>query len=307
MLRKIFNIYEDNEFKVITIFGININIKKHPGEIEKLINFIPIKRIKKLILYFDKKLDNVNKNIIDFQKYMEALELARKIHKDTFLKYKDIYTNKDIVLIGNGPTAKNYIRINNAIHIGVNRAFYLENINLDYLFIQDAEIYSLLDESLKKKFNNVIKFYGQIDRRFYDRQITVPEKYYNNNNVYKYILNCQFFQYDHLVYDISSFPLGDFSSVIFPAIQFAFWTNPRRIFLVGCDMTYDGHFYDNKKNALNFNKMMLGWNNVKELNYNYYPDTKIISINPIGLKGMFKDIYTNNDEYIYKNGNIFKI
>ena len=27
MLRKIFNIYEDNEFKIITIFGININIK----------------------------------------------------------------------------------------------------------------------------------------------------------------------------------------------------------------------------------------------------------------------------------------
>ena len=53
--------------------------------------------------------------------------------------------------------------------------------------------------------------------------------------------------------------------------------------------------------------MMLGWNNFKQLNHTYYPDTEIIYINPIGLKGMFKDIYTNGNEYTYENGEIFKI
>ena len=27
---------------------------------------------------------------------------------------------------------------------------------------------------------------------------------------------------------------------------------------------------------------------------NHYPDIEIISINPVGLKGMFKDVYTEN-------------
>ena len=305
MLRKIFNIYEDNEFKVITIFGININIKKHPKEIENLISFIPIKRIRKLILYFDKKLDNVNKNIIDFQKYMEALELARKIHKDTFLKYKDIYANKDIVLIGNGPTAKNYIRINNAIHIGVNRAFYLENINLDYLFLHDGQDIELLNEADKYNPNTCTKFFGYIDRRFHDyKPVSIPNKYYKNKKMY--IVNSEHFIYDNFVYDITSFPLGEYGSVIFSALQFIFWTNPKRIFLVGCDTVNNGHFYNNESDLL-IDFIFKGWNRVKEFRNVFYPDTEIISINPIGLKGMFKDIYTNDSEYTYENGEIFKI
>ena len=37
-----------------------------------------------------------------------------------------------------------------------------------------------------------------------------------------------------------------------------------------------------------------GIKNWKKLNFfanRYYPDTEIISINPVGLKGIFKDIY----------------
>ena len=33
------------------------------------------------------------------------------------------------------------------------------------------------------------------------------------------------------------------------------------------------------------------WLKLKKFAKTYYPDTEIISVNPVGLKGIFKDVY----------------
>ena len=43
--------------------------------------------------------------------------------------------------------------------------------------------------------------------------------------------------------------------------------------------------------------MRVSYARLKTFADQYYPDTEIISINPVGLKGLFKDIYTEE----YKN------
>jgi hypothetical protein len=49
---------------------------------------------------------------------------------------------------------------------------------------------------------------------------------------------------------------------------------------------------------------MRGWNEFKKFASIYYPKTEIISINPIGLKGLFKDIYTDKSgSYVDSKGN----
>ena len=35
-----------------------------------------------------------------------------------------------------------------------------------------------------------------------------------------------------------------------------------------------------------------GWKELKRFAEVYYPTTEIISVNPVGLRGMFKDLYT---------------
>lgn len=104
--------------------------------------------------------------------------------------------------------------------------------------------------------------------------------------------------YNNLIYDITSLPLQCFGSVVFATLQFIFWTNPKRIYLVGCDATNSGHF-NQKNNTLDCSRVKLGWLKVKEFRDIYYPKTEIISINPIGLNGIFKDIYSKNNSYIY--------
>ena len=105
------------------------------------------------------------------------------------------------------------------------------------------------------------------------------------------------------MYDISTNPLCCYWSIVFPAIQFALWTNAKRIYIVGCDCNQNGYF-DNKiqqfpilnGNKLDFNYqgVITGWKKLKEFKYMYYTETEIISVNPVGLKGLFKDVYTKN-------------
>ena len=74
-------------------------------------------------------------------------------------------------------------------------------------------------------------------------------------------------------------------------MQFILWTNPKRIYLVGCDCSLNGYYDSKDKNNLATQKVIEGWKKLKEFAQTYYPDTEIISINPIGLKGIFKDEY----------------
>lgn len=134
--------------------------------------------------------------------------------------------------------------------------------------------------------------------------------------------------YNNLIYDITSLPLQCFGSVVFAAIQFIFWTNPKRIYLVGCDATNSGHFnqknntldlrrvklgcdcsagghFVDNKDTSHYGYMLYGWNQAKLFLSYHYPDIEIISINPIGLKRMFKDIYSKDGKYFDDDGKEF--
>ena len=42
------------------------------------------------------------------------------------------------------------------------------------------------------------------------------------------------------------------------------------------------------------NFMKKEWNIIKKIAPVFYPETEIISVNPVGLKGMFHDVYTKS-------------
>ena len=105
--------------------------------------------------------------------------------------------------------------------------------------------------------------------------------------------------------DIENEPLGHYRSIALPALQFALYTNPSRIFLVGIDCTSSGHFTgkdvnvtdrgsDNDENVRLLIKN--AYPDFKKFAETFYPDTEIISVNPVGLQGFFKDVYTK--EYL---------
>lgn len=230
------------------------------------------------------------------------------LHQKTFSKFKNINTNKDIVIVGAGPSLKYYKPYKNAIHIGVNRTFLFNQINLDYLFLLDyPNVKPYIKQANEYRKEKCKKFYGLFSEKDHNMHIPDSEafsaqadRYYISENGYN--LNEEF------IYNIEQNPLACFWSVIFQAAQFSLYTNPKRLFIVGCDCNFNG-YYDGQQQSLpnrlkdkHTIRNMDGWKKLKKYADLYYPETEIISINPVGLKGLFKDVYTQ--EYLNEHPEI---
>ncbi len=226
------------------------------------------------------------------------------LHKETFGPYKNKHCGQNVVLIAAGPTL-NYFTptIANSVYIGMNRTFIFDKVHFDYLFAIDNAGLDTKKESFYDGFMNYdcIKFIG--DQNL-GKDYQIPfSKYANAKNVYEYKTTAGWL-YDKFVYDIDSQPLANSCSVAIQAMQFALYTNPKKVYIVGVDCTVGtkGHFSgsdynnalrneDTKQNDLNVIK---SWKELKHFADIYYPETEIISVNPVGLKGVFKDVYTKS-------------
>ncbi len=224
---------------------------------------------------------------------------AAAIHPKTFGGYRNKYYGQSIVLVGCGPSLKKYKPIKDAIHIGVNRAFMYNNIKLDYLFIQDY-LKGENDMDLANAYNpeSCIKFYGIIPEFRNIQMKKIIRKISNQDiceaNARTYIIEdgyCRIFA-QHLEFE----PIGDFGGCIFSALQFALYTNPQKIYLVGCDCSSDGHFHkENSDVSVDLSPQKKMWLKIVGYLNTYYPHTQFISVNPVGLKGLFKDYYQGDN------------
>jgi hypothetical protein len=114
------------------------------------------------------------------------------------------------------------------------------------------------------------------------------------NNAYRFYSDA--FR-SNINYDIETQPLMDFGSVSFCAIHFALYTHPEKIFLIGCDTSNNGYFDKEQPPTWRphmMNMTMQGYYKLKKYVSCYYPDIEIISVNPVGLRGVFKDVYTQS-------------
>ncbi len=235
---------------------------------------------------------------INQSRYIATLHSANNLHQKVFPKYKNINQGKDVVLIATGPSLDNFVPIENAIYVGVNKAFKYDKVKFNYMFLQDysGATKSYIEEFVNYEPNYTKKFLGFIPD-YISTTCIIPEKYSSYKNVERYYV-AHPTEKKNYTFDISSQPLGDCYSIAFPAMQFILWTNPRRIYLVGCDCNINGYFSlkdSPAQNSLAVENVLDGWKRMKEFAETYYPDTEIISINPVGLKGLFKDHFQNLD------------
>ena len=216
--------------------------------------------------------------------------MAFALHKKTFPQFRNINYGKDVVLCGTGPTFNNYSMLKNAVHIGLNIAYERKDIALDYIFIQDTKYRKIVDD--------VLEYKKGICKKFFIWYFPVLRDY--SDDVYRYVCENIF------NYDIDFTPLPDFTSVAFAAASFALWTYPKRLFLVGCDCS-KGYFTENgfsTADKSSASHLVNYWQRLRNFASWNYPQVEIISVNPVGLKGMFNDVYTQS--YLEENPEIDK-
>lgn len=251
------------------------------------------------VVYQD--LDNLHQSLNQHLDNLRHIVLPSiQKHPEVFNIYKNIYKNKNIVLVATGPSCMKYVPIENAIHVGVNSAYNLNKVHLDYLFIQDRFPTILSD---KKTIDNYSckKFFGI----HYMQPCNEPSSTISHDDLtddisqyYFENLSLNISEINLMSADITTRPLMTWGSVSFCALEFILWTHPKKIYLVGCDNSILGHFdseTDKFSREIDINSAVQytheGWKILKKFDKKHYPDTEIISVNPVGLKGMFKDLY----------------
>lgn len=306
---------KDNKVKKKFLCGL-FKIKEFP--LCKKYYFLGIQFFKKnRTINYNNRLNELRNNIYFNTSMMFAVA---KLHSSVFPRYKNIHDNATAVLIATGPTLLHYKKINKYIHIAVNNAY--KYIEPDYWFAIDGQnIAAGYAELMLTKF---IKFYGQCITPY-------PLHYYRSNDkntvyhipdcVIDNSINAHKFYFDHpslrINRDIESQPLPDLGSCVFSALYFAIYAGIKKIYIVGCDCACNGYFNGAKQKQEWVNgsvtaKLLKGWNIFKEHVEIFHPDVELISVNPVGLRGMFRDVYTQsyldaNPELVQKLGDNIEI
>lgn len=220
-------------------------------------------------------------------------------HQKTFLKYRCCHHGQDVALIATGPSIQDAPTMDNVVCCGVNRAITMKQYKLQYCFMQD---YPAVRDFISETFNyeGCVNFFGYGISSTPDNPYAIPrfvEEKAKAERYYTHWLSPRIYG------DISLYPLFNYDTVAHCAFNFLLFTHPRRLFLIGCDCSSAGSFDSNvAQPGLNVSNVHAGYAKLKTLRDYTYPDVEIISVNPVGLRGMFRDMYTK--AYLQKHPEI---
>lgn len=216
----------------------------------------------------------------------------RDIHKASFAEFKGCHRGQTVAVVATGPTLNYYTQVEGIPHIGTNASFLKEGLRLDYYFIRHYE----QEWCDKLKDYDFVKFFARNEwaeqHHGYDR---FPEYLIEENKGRRFFTG----EPNNEIYeDITYYPLMGGYSIIFQALQFAIYTRPKRLLLIGCDCSANGHYDGVMQSSFESNHIIPLWFKsyqvVQRFIDQYYPDMEVISVNPIALKGMFHDMYTES-------------
>ena len=249
------------------------------------------------------RINNRYKRYVYRKTYSTSISMAASIcNKESFSEFKNINKGKKVALCGAGPTLKNYAMIDDCLHVALNRALLNKSIKYDWFIADDWDGIDFLQNELLE-FDGIIFFGHQIGD--YSREI--PESFRLKCGARRYYTDSYLVSNgfkSRFVCDIDKMPIGNMPNIAISAMQIMLYTNPDTIYLVGCDAS-SGHFIQpdqlsqeriqaHEKDlsiAVKGDKTIAKWMELKKFANAYYPDTKIVSINPVGLKGIFEDVY----------------
>lgn len=320
---KIYSKIKGNNQCIIRLLGIKLFHKKQEGrwsKIKYLYGLLKIKKcpnVKKVyfcgLQIFSRKIlditevaDNIKNTVINELKstIINETRMANAVsnlHSRVFPQFKNINTGKDVVIVGTGPSLNFYENMKNTVNIGMNRAFEFNGITFDYYFLAHySDITAEYIEKISDK--NFVKFYGRyLSTKF--KTWNTPNCITDKHNSYKYYIDSYM---PDFVENLDVLPFKNGGSIAISAIQFALWTHPKRIFLVGCDCSMNGYYNSSIHQPMwaGLNETLRSYPLLKHFAEIYYPDVEIISVNPVGLRGLFRDVYT--ESYVKAEAALFK-
>lgn len=220
-------------------------------------------------------------------------ERAFATNKAVFAPYKDIFMGREVVILGSGPTGQFFNPIRDAIYIGVNSTILASPQLIDYYFSCD---YSYNVEVANESPKEMKRFYGRNSNwnvGFINDEVAAR----GNASIFYLRNNFRYHDKYKFTEDLASNLLDIPTSIIFASMLFALYGHPKTIYLVGCDCGASRSDAFGKASIhspnTRYETMVEGWKAIKYFADRYYPDIRIVSINPRRLTHVFYDMYQN--------------
>lgn len=274
----------------------------------------------------------IEKKINDLTMLVHSMPMVAEVHNRSFGEYRGIHKGKSIVICGAGKSLNLYSFDDKYIHIGCNSTGLVHHEKLDYYFIQhipgESKLFynvapNFISPEIRKEYLRIlkelkcVKFVGQsIGEEWF---INPPIGEFYEGNVRPYFFSRDIEGTHYYCKDIRYGLLYAQDSIIFPAIQFALFTNPEKIYLVGCDGyskkdNYADNAFARKVERLvensdiipNKNTFYDPVNEVMRKRYEElqdfarmcYPGTEIVMVNPQKYTGIFNEVFTDENGHI---------
>lgn len=211
-----------------------------------------------------------------------------KTHFESFNKLREAIKGKNVVLFGGGNSVSIFNHIDNAIYIGLN-AMVFSPMHLDYVCFQDnhrgiiARAQERQDDIQIICGENVFCHFNKIN---IEDAFTKVLKFFT-----AYISTVTFPKWS---VDILEKPVDFFSSTAFALLQIILWCEPRNIYLAGFDCNGAGGYLVHSA-MRNYAQILPVWRAFKRFASANYPAVGISVVNPLGLKGLFSEIYQDRD------------
>jgi hypothetical protein len=215
--------------------------------------------------------------------------------------FKNKHLKQSAVVFGTGPTLSKFSEEDvgnwdNCIKIGVNSMVYHEKMHLDYYFCgHDASKESWhYHNQLKRTLLDQIIHRSDIGQVFCATRVNgQPNRYHFSDQESKTMGAINYgissnSGHEHMKKDIDLHDLYN-HSIIFSSLQFALYTGVEKIFLVGCDCGggFSFMFPEKKFVSSEARSIRRHWLEFEKFSSEHYPDVEILSIRPVGLKGLF--------------------
>ena len=262
------------------------------GPLKNILRFLKNKIYYKTFAHISIFVQKFIRTVDEQNYYMSRAIVVNQVNNEAFAKYKNLYNGKDIAIIATGPSLNKYVPLENTINIAVNRAFLHEKVKADYIFMQDYNaVKDYIEQANEDQYRNIPKFYGIFHNHIYGfkefKVTSIPESIAIRHNAKRYYAYLNRSGKAYFQREIDKNWIDGNGGIAFAAIQFALFTNPRRIYIVGCDCS-SGYYNGKKGPQCKF--LVNYWKKLKAFAQEFYPETEIISVNPVGLKGIFTDL-----------------
>lgn len=220
--------------------------------------------------------------------------VVASIHSRVFPPLRNALCGRQLALAGSGPSLLQAPAMDGCLTAACNQSYtFFGASGPDYYFATDYRARGYIENALRTLPADCGIFLGYNVSYAANPTLEIPLILGEDPRVSNF---CDYYSLAPRM-ELELYPVFHCYTVLHSMLHIALYMNPDVIYLLGCDSVPNGYFDGRdataqKSGAMHVNEIKYGYVQLRNLQRHQRSRTRIVSVNPIGLRGFFEDVYT---------------